>query len=487
MLHPGDEHIQLIRLADLLQRLHERGTQGEVLELLPGHLGLILLPIVVVENSVMGEAGDEDTGGEATDVSAVGDASAAVGNQEHSLQHQPDTDGDPNLHPRQEERTDEEGYLIVGIEQEHGAHEGGYGSGGPDHHYHRTAPESTGSPIGQAMRQSGQEAAQEVNGEEEPLPHPGLQLGSDQQEEEHVEDQMREPGVQEHVGDEGVNLAQLEKQIRAEAEIELHPAQATQAQVESSEEADDEDGEVADGQREGEFALPPEQGRDGDNDGQHCNQADQMHADEESRSRIYNCEHPLPQSMEYDSSLPVEDCPQVYRVDDDSILLVRSLDVREGERVLELGCGTGVLSIHCAKEGAEVTAVDVNPHAVECARRNAARCGLPVEVMHSNLYDKVEGRFDLIAFNLPYLPVEEEGELEKAWSGGSSGVEPLERMLAGAEDYLAPGGRMAVVVSSLMNQEALDSLLSGWEVEVKGRLPLFFEELRVLVLRIGDK
>jgi len=184
--------------------------------------------------------------------------------------------------------------------------------------------------------------------------------------------------------------------------------------------------------------------------------------------------------MIYDPHLVIRDCPQVYHVDEDSVLLVRSLEVSEGEKVLEMGCGSGVVSIHCARAGAEVTAVDVNPFAVECTRQNALRNGLDMDVHLSDMYSNVQGRFDVIVFNLPYLPVQEEGVLAKAWSGGESGIKPLDRLLEGAVDHLEENGRMIVVVSSLMDQRSLQELLSCYDVEVIGRLALFFEELRVL-------
>ncbi|MGE4275231.1 MAG: modification methylase HemK, partial [Candidatus Methanomethylophilaceae archaeon] len=55
-----------------------------------------------------------------------------------------------------------------------------------------------------------------------------------------------------------------------------------------------------------------------------------------------------------------------------------------------------------------------------------------------------------------------------------------DRLLEGAVDHLEENGRMIVVVSSLMDQRSLQELLSCYDVEVIGRLALFFEELRVL-------
>lgn len=187
--------------------------------------------------------------------------------------------------------------------------------------------------------------------------------------------------------------------------------------------------------------------------------------------------------MEYDPSIDIAEDPEVYPPSDDSILLIESLDVVPKEKVLEVGCGSGVVSIHCAKNGCYVTAVDVNPRAVELARRNAEANGTDIRVLESDVYRNVDGVFDTIVFNLPYLPVDEEGLLAKAWSGGPDGLGPLPRLLEGAPDHLVPDGRVVVVVSSLTEPRALEEALEGYEVRTIGEQRLFFERLSVLEIR----
>ncbi len=189
--------------------------------------------------------------------------------------------------------------------------------------------------------------------------------------------------------------------------------------------------------------------------------------------------------MKYDPGMPVASDPEVYPPSDDSILLIESLDTSPGERVLEMGCGSGVVSVHCALNGCEVTAGDINPLAVETARRTAEMNGVGIDVCETDVYSNIEGTFDTIVFNLPYLPVDEEGLLAKAWSGGPDGMGPLPDLLSGAPAHLAERGRVVIVVSSLMDGSALDSTLDGWSVRVLGETRLFFEKLTVLELRAG--
>ena len=188
--------------------------------------------------------------------------------------------------------------------------------------------------------------------------------------------------------------------------------------------------------------------------------------------------------MEYDPELRILGDPEVYPPSEDSILLIESLDVKEGERVLEIGCGSGVVSIHCARNGCSVTCGDINPRAVELTRRNAAENGVALDVRETDVYSGIDGRFDTIVFNLPYLPVDEEGLLARSWSGGPDGLGPLPELLEEAPDHLDKDGRVVVVISSLMDTQALWDLLDDYQVEKIGEIKLFFEKLAVLEIRL---
>ncbi|MBR4685699.1 MAG: methyltransferase [Candidatus Methanomethylophilaceae archaeon] len=187
--------------------------------------------------------------------------------------------------------------------------------------------------------------------------------------------------------------------------------------------------------------------------------------------------------MDYDPEIRILSDPDVYPPSDDSILFIQSLNMRNGERVLEIGCGSGVVSIHCAKNGCVVTSGDINPKAVELTRKNAAENGVDITVVETDVYSNIEGRFDTVLFNLPYLPVDEDGLLARSWSGGPDGLGPLPDLLSGSPDHLNPNGRIVVVISSLMDTQALWDLLDDYDVENIGELKLFFEKLAVLEIR----
>ncbi|MFA6805477.1 MAG: HemK2/MTQ2 family protein methyltransferase [Candidatus Methanomethylophilaceae archaeon] len=189
--------------------------------------------------------------------------------------------------------------------------------------------------------------------------------------------------------------------------------------------------------------------------------------------------------MKYDPAINIAEADDVYPPSEDSIMLIQSFDVEPPESVLEIGCGSGIVAIHCAHSGADVVAVDINPHAVELTGKNAEANGVKVDARGSDLFQNVPEKFDTIVFNLPYLPVSDEGELAKAWSGGEDGMGPLPRLVAEAPDHLNMNGRLIIVVSSLMDQEKLDALLDDHYVNELSELPLFFEKLKVLEIHLN--
>lgn len=84
-------------------------------------------------------------------------------------------------------------------------------------------------------------------------------------------------------------------------------------------------------------------------------------------------------------------------------------------RALDVGTGTGYIGLYLAQRGWQVDAVDISPRAVELAQANAERNQLAaasgsgtVRVYLSNLFDQVEGFYDLVAFNPPMRPDETE-------------------------------------------------------------------------------
>jgi len=185
-----------------------------------------------------------------------------------------------------------------------------------------------------------------------------------------------------------------------------------------------------------------------------------------------------------DPAIQLDIRPEVYLPAEDTYLLLSAIQVEKGERVLEMGCGSGLLSLHMARAGAAVTAVDMDERAVAAAEKSARLNGLDLRAVKSDLFNDVGGRFDLIVFNPPYLRGEVRGQEDLCWAGGEDGVWLTARFLRDAREHLEPGGRVLLLISDDMEPGALEQALTGWNVETVARQTLFFEELRVLRLTL---
>jgi release factor glutamine methyltransferase len=171
----------------------------------------------------------------------------------------------------------------------------------------------------------------------------------------------------------------------------------------------------------------------------------------------------------------------VYDPGDDSYMLVEAAldEVKAGERVLEVGTGSGIVSLFL-KDYADVTATDINPNAVENARLNG------VNVVRTDLYEGIHGPFDVVIFNPPYLPTADEERLNtwlnRAFDGGPTGRDEIARFLEHIDTILPPCGRVLTVISSLTGVEEVKEMYSrhGFSVKTVSTMKVPFETLVVL-------
>jgi len=185
-----------------------------------------------------------------------------------------------------------------------------------------------------------------------------------------------------------------------------------------------------------------------------------------------------------------EVCENVYEPAEDSYLFAEKLVVSEGERVLDLGTGCGILGVLAAKNAREVVAVDVNPYAVECAKQNALANGAArkISFVQADLFTSLRSNevFDLILFNAPYLPAENaeaDSWLGRAWAGGPSGRQVIDRFISEAVSHLKGTGKILLMQSSLTGtDETLKSFAENqMNPKVIAKLDLPFFEKLVLI------
>ena len=183
---------------------------------------------------------------------------------------------------------------------------------------------------------------------------------------------------------------------------------------------------------------------------------------------------------------------KVYEPAEDTFLLVENLKVEEKEVVLDMGTGCGILAVLAAKKAEKVVATDINPYAIKCAEKNAKMNCVEdkIEFRLGDLFQPIRPHetFSLILFNAPYLPsesYEERSWIGRAWAGGPSGREVIDRFITNAPEFLTVDGQILLVQSSLSDidktMDRFDETGLGARVVAEVEFP--FEKIALIEAR----
>ena len=169
----------------------------------------------------------------------------------------------------------------------------------------------------------------------------------------------------------------------------------------------------------------------------------------------------------------------IYEPEEDSYLLQKYVKKYARGKVLDMGTGSGILALTALQKTKEVLAVDINENAIEHVKE------LGINAKFSDLFSEVEGTFDVIIFNPPYLPENEhDGEMKAALSGGKEGNELTITFLKEAKKYLNKDGKVLLIASSLAGDitKTFDKL--KYKVIAMETKSFFFEKITAYVLSL---
>ena len=178
----------------------------------------------------------------------------------------------------------------------------------------------------------------------------------------------------------------------------------------------------------------------------------------------------------------------VYNPAEDSYMLADNLLIEKGQSVLEIGTGTGIVAMYASRLTDDITVTDINFDACELARKNFEENGIEnIEILFGNLFEPVKNRkFDVILFNTPYLPTEDDEIIDDtinyAFDGGLNGRKVIDLFLNEVKNHLNDGGIVQIIQSSLSgNEETLNKFdKMGFIAEIAEKEHFFFEDITLI-------
>jgi release factor glutamine methyltransferase len=160
----------------------------------------------------------------------------------------------------------------------------------------------------------------------------------------------------------------------------------------------------------------------------------------------------------------------------------------EQKKFLELGAGSGLISVWANKKGAKVTATDINPLAIKTLVKNRLLNKSSFEVIQSDLFEELNGRqFDIIAINPPYYKKDPESPADYAWYCGEGG-EYFARLFQSLKDYIHPKSFVLMILCDGCDLNMINALAEKNDFQLKPvyRKKNLLEENIIYQLQIAE-
>ena len=181
---------------------------------------------------------------------------------------------------------------------------------------------------------------------------------------------------------------------------------------------------------------------------------------------------------------------------DTEIIVEEALNIiSDGDRVLDLCTGSGVIGVTIAnKKNVNVVASDISKKALEVAKINADNLGdSKVTLVESNLFENIDGKFNVIVSNPPYIKKDVIKTLSKevqnepiiALDGGIDGLDFYKKIVEEAINYLEDGGYLLLEIGYDQKEEVLNLVINKNYIDIRVRKDLSNND-RVVIMQKGE-
>jgi release factor glutamine methyltransferase len=149
--------------------------------------------------------------------------------------------------------------------------------------------------------------------------------------------------------------------------------------------------------------------------------------------------------------------PRLYQSNTKIFLkFLKNLDF-EGKTFLEVGSGSGLISLFAAKRGAEVTATDISGTAVENIALNSEANDLKMRVLLSDLFEKIpKEKYDFIIITPPYFKAKPRNERDYGWFAGEN-LEYFSHLFRQLPEFIFSNTKVFMILSEACNLDMLKS------------------------------
>lgn len=189
------------------------------------------------------------------------------------------------------------------------------------------------------------------------------------------------------------------------------------------------------------------------------------------RKKAYPLQYAIGEWEFYNLRLKVDERALIPRFETEIIVDYIIKSAMKKDRILDVGTGTGAIALSLGKNivNSLVTGSDIEDKALSLARENKEITNISnVEFIKSDLFENIDGKFDLIISNPPYINKEDYDKLEKelyfepksALYGGEDGLLFYKKIIKKAPDYLNDQGHLIFEIG-YDQKEILNKLLKG--------------------------
>lgn len=179
-------------------------------------------------------------------------------------------------------------------------------------------------------------------------------------------------------------------------------------------------------------------------------------------------------------------------------ILKKALDkyASDDQKILEVGTGQlGILSIYLKKKkNIHMTAIDINPIFIENAKKNAQKNNVSIHFIQSDLFSNVNGLFDIVFFNPPYVSKEwilrnrkhlySDSIFDLVWNGGVDGFDTIERFLKNVPKVLYNESIVLLGVNTyFINPQKIKKFIQKNNLELVTIISYFWTPSKIFVFR----